>query len=215
MDDDWAPVEMVLLFTDLGESDIVHAHIPDGSEILELGCGTGRMTRRLLELGHPVTGVDYSEGMLRHAPEGATKVLADTETLDLGRTFPVVLLASNVLNINDAETRHRLLASCKRHLSEDGQVVLQRWNPTLDSWVTDVWEPLGDNEMRVSSLEGHGSEFSATIEYRAGGRIYGPFLITPALLDDALLQEEANQVGLVLSETLTEDQCWVVLRHLR
>ena len=60
---------------------------------------------RLLALGHPVVAVDNSEEMLALI-DGAETVLADIETLDLARRFPVVVLASNFINHpDDAERR--------------------------------------------------------------------------------------------------------------
>ncbi len=41
--------------------------IPAGSKVLDLPCGTGRMTRLLVERGFSVTGVDISEAMLNRA----------------------------------------------------------------------------------------------------------------------------------------------------
>jgi SAM-dependent methyltransferase len=43
------------------------AHSPLPGAILELGAGTGRLTRRLLAAGHDVLGVDPSGPMLEHA----------------------------------------------------------------------------------------------------------------------------------------------------
>src|SRR3954453_14840517 len=40
-----------------------------GACVLEVGCGTGRHTRRLLAQGNRVTGVDVSSGMLEVARE--------------------------------------------------------------------------------------------------------------------------------------------------
>src|SRR5258707_15318454 len=48
-----------------GEPEIVHAAVPAGSSVLELGCGTGRISTGLARLGHPVAGVDESGEMLR------------------------------------------------------------------------------------------------------------------------------------------------------
>src|SRR3984957_17089414 len=73
--------ELYLHLHDVGESQLVHHAIASGASILELGCGTGRMTRGLLELGHPVTAVDHDEEMLSHLPETAAAVLNDIETL--------------------------------------------------------------------------------------------------------------------------------------
>jgi SAM-dependent methyltransferase len=76
-----SPVELYALAPPEGEPEIVHAAVPSGAAILELGCGAGRITHRLVELGHPVVGVDQSPEMLAHV-RGAETVLADIETLD-------------------------------------------------------------------------------------------------------------------------------------
>jgi SAM-dependent methyltransferase len=43
--------------------------IPQGSRVLDLPCGTGRMTRILVERGYKVTGADGSDAMLGHAKD--------------------------------------------------------------------------------------------------------------------------------------------------
>src|SRR4051794_21339848 len=43
--------------------------IPSGSRVLDLPCGTGRMTRILVSHGYKVTAADVSEAMLGHARE--------------------------------------------------------------------------------------------------------------------------------------------------
>ena len=47
----------------------MHAAVPPGASILELGCGTGRILWPLAALGHPVTGVDDSPEMLARGPD--------------------------------------------------------------------------------------------------------------------------------------------------
>ena len=88
---DGSPVGLYLALAPLGEPELIHAAVPPASEILELGCGTGRITRPLVALGHAVTAVDNSPEMLAYV-RGAETVLADIESLELGRRFPVVLL---------------------------------------------------------------------------------------------------------------------------
>lgn len=41
--------------------------IPSGSRVLDLPCGTGRLTRMLIARGYNVIGADVSEAMLSHA----------------------------------------------------------------------------------------------------------------------------------------------------
>ena len=58
-------------YTDLQQQvfDIVHAR--EGGSALDLGCGTGKLAARLLEAGHPVTAVDFSDNMLAAAAKNA------------------------------------------------------------------------------------------------------------------------------------------------
>lgn len=211
MNSDESLVDLYLLLSDFGASDVVHSHVPPGAEILELGCGTGRMTRRLLELGHPVTGVDVSAVMLRHAPSQAEKVLAEIETLDLGRNFPVVLLASNLVNRPDRASRHGLLASCRRHVKADGQVIIQRWSPTAEGWEDRNWTKNGAVEIRVAKFEREGCEVSATLEYRNSEHQWS-HSFSAVILDDQALEQEARAAGLWWGKVLTSDGQWVELR---
>lgn len=87
-----------------GEADLVHALAPTG-RILDAGCGTGRVTARLAELGHPVVGVDADLEALKVAADRYPKIpfwLSDLAELDLPQGavfggFDLVLLAGNVV----------------------------------------------------------------------------------------------------------------------
>src|SRR5688572_16346317 len=129
---DGSPVGLYATLAPLGEQELIHEAVPPRSEILELGCGAGRITHELVALGHPVVAVDNSPEMLAHV-HGAETVLADIETLELGRRFPVVLLASNFLNASDDRELDAVLAACARHVASPGQVLLERMPPE--------WEP--------------------------------------------------------------------------
>ncbi len=98
---DGSPVALYARLPALGEAELIHEAVPAGAEILELGAGAGRVTHGLLALGHPVVAVDNSAEMLALV-RGAEIVQADIEALDLGRRFPVVVLASNFINHADA-----------------------------------------------------------------------------------------------------------------
>lgn len=47
--------------------------VPDGALALDLGCGTGRMTRLLADAGYDMIGIDNSEGMLSVARDAAAE----------------------------------------------------------------------------------------------------------------------------------------------
>lgn len=72
---DGSPVDVYRMLPDLGEATIIHAAVPLGASILELGCGAGRVTAALLALGHAVTGVDASAEMLAAARERAPEAV--------------------------------------------------------------------------------------------------------------------------------------------
>jgi SAM-dependent methyltransferase len=89
-----------------GEAELVDEVVAPGVEILELGCGAGRITHELIRLGHPVVAVDESAEMLAHV-HGAELVHARIEEPDLGRRFLCVLLASQFVNVEDDERTTR------------------------------------------------------------------------------------------------------------
>jgi len=80
------------------------------SRVLELGCGTGRLTLPLAQAGHEVTGIDLSPAMLARAREKlaaeprsvqdrVTLVEGDARRAELGQasSFDVVLAPFRVL----------------------------------------------------------------------------------------------------------------------
>jgi SAM-dependent methyltransferase len=99
-----------------GEADFVLSFAP--ATVLDAGCGTGRVAVELARRGVTVTGVDVDPSMLataRRVAPGIEWVEADLTTLDLGRTFDVVVLAGNVPLFVSPGTQAALLARCAAH----------------------------------------------------------------------------------------------------
>lgn len=137
--------------------DFAVRHVPEGGAILDLCCGSGRITRALLRAGFVVTGVDASAEMLARARLGvsrlpkfcrpsATFVRADMREVQLGRRFDLVMCAFNSAEhlFTDDDVR-RGLTTMAEHMTEDGLLVLdvevpdmtwlardpdKRWSPT-------------------------------------------------------------------------------------
>ena len=107
--------------------DIVHAR--EGVSVLDLGCGTGKLTARILEAGHPVTAVDFSGQMLQaaaHNAPGATFVqgeLAQVPDLLAGQTFDCIITVYALHHLPDAE-KYALLTALREHLNPEGVIVL-------------------------------------------------------------------------------------------
>ena len=109
-----------------GEAALVDSYGP--GSVLDAGCGTGRVAIELSRRGHPVVGVDVDRAMLEAARAKAPALewiegdLTDA-TLDLGRTFDVVVLAGNVLIFVPPGTEGLVIANAARALAPGGRLV--------------------------------------------------------------------------------------------
>ena len=208
---DGSPVELYLMLPSFGEPEIVHAAIPAGAAVLELGCGVGRMTHELARLGHPVTAVDESADMLAHVRD-ATTVHARIEELDLGREFDCVLLASHFVNAGDSAERRTLLEVAARHVATRGRVVIEAYP---EDWHPRAGDVTGHDELEIRYLRAdwEGPAVTAEIEYRVGDRRWtqGPF--TAAVLDEPALVASLDGAGLAFDGWLNERRTWLAARR--
>jgi len=117
-----------------------------GSPILELGCGTGRITLPLVRQGLEVCGLDSAEPMLKQARAKAAAqglavewVCADFRSFDLSgrsRRFPaaggfkLAFMAFNtVAHLHDEEELASCLGAVRAHLAPGGKFMLDMFNP--------------------------------------------------------------------------------------
>lgn len=113
-------------------------------QLLELGCGSGRLTLPLLRDGHRVTGVDLSADMLQRLRERLDRVparvraraelhRADFRTLHLPRRkFPLVVCPFNTfMHLYTLDDVERFLSVVKRHLRPGGVFAFDLMNPDL------------------------------------------------------------------------------------
>jgi len=181
---------------------VAEARRPPAS-LLELGCGVGRLTRPLTELGYDVTAVDESAAMLAHVTAGRT-VRSPIEKLALDRTFDVVLLASFLVHAPDPTG---VLATCRRHLSPGGVVVIQRegadWHTRLPRE-----RPLLDGVARiVSAREQDDGVHSVHAEYVFPDATWTQTFLTRPLTRDRF-EDTLAAAGLRVDRYL--DETWVV-----
>ena len=94
--------------------------------MLELGCGTGRLTKPLAAMGFAVTGLDNDPDMLQWSAPGVTLVEGDMRDFDLATTFALVVIPYNSLQLlPDAPGRAQCFATVARHLAPDGLFALE------------------------------------------------------------------------------------------
>ena len=211
---DGCAVDLYAMVPARDEPAIIDGAGPPNASILELGCGAGRVTHPLIELGHTVVAVDESPEMLAHV-RGARTVLSSIEDLDLAMRFDVVVLSSHLINVPDDDQRQAFLATCARHVLPTGCVVIQRhplrWFDTLEP--SRHSRSTGDGETLTFVLDGISRPapdlVAATAEYLVGDRHWTQTFVARRL-DDAGLRLALAAAGLHLDEAyLTDDGGWV------
>lgn len=166
---DGSPVEFYRRLPSSGEPELIHAIVPPGASILDLGCGPGRIAGPLVALGHRVTGVDDGAGMIAALPAGVEGVVGDARTIRLGRRFAAVLLASHL--VNAPEDGPAFASTAAAHVHADGVVIGQTYPPDLDPVATvGHVSRLGDAEIVLLAGEVHGDRLRATVRYGVDGR---------------------------------------------
>jgi SAM-dependent methyltransferase len=204
---DGCSVEFYARMTALGEPAIVHDAIRPGASILELGSGTGRITHPLAALGHRVVAVDESPDMLAYVRDAET-VCSRIEDLALGRRFDAVLLASHLINA-DTATRSAFLAACRRHVADDGCVIIQQFAPEWFSAAADTESTRDGIILRMRDVSRPAPNLvSATVEYVDGDQRWTQ-MFTATRLDEAELAAVLADAGLRLDRYLTEDHAWL------
>jgi SAM-dependent methyltransferase len=206
---DGSPVEFYSLLAAEDEPEIVAEAMGEHGSILELGSGPGRLTHALVDLGYEVVAVDESAAMLERVC-GAERVCARIETLELGRRFDCVLLGSFLVNTPDAGQRAALLAACRRHVRDDGCVLVE-WQPAQvqDSFEVGEGGTLRGIRVTLLALEHPAPGFAAvTMQYQAAGQTWTQSLVSQRLTDEDLRACLA-QAGLRPDRYLTEDETWL------
>jgi SAM-dependent methyltransferase len=186
--------------------DYIRAAVEPGASILDLGCGAGRLITALAETGHPVTGVDVCADML--ACFDLESVCADIRTLDLGRTFGGVVLASYL--VNDPDDAPAFLGACRRHVAADGAVVVQRYDPLwAHDAVADV-ATVGNVTVSVHDMIPESDSFAAVVTYGIGDDSWDQ-RIRARIVSDSDLAALAAGADLRVDRWLDEHRTWARL----
>jgi SAM-dependent methyltransferase len=168
---DGSPVEFYLRVPAMGEPELIHATIPPGASILDLGCGPGRIGGPLAALGHRVTGVDNGPAMIAALPPGIDGIVGDASTIRLGRRFGVVLLASHL--VDDLDAGAGFVATAAAHVEPGGVVIGETYPPGWDPAGSLGRESrLGDATVELLRAELHGDLLEAEVRYGVEGRAW-------------------------------------------
>jgi 2-polyprenyl-3-methyl-5-hydroxy-6-metoxy-1,4-benzoquinol methylase len=117
-----------------------------GDPVLEVGCGTGRITIPLAQQGIDITGLDVVPQMIERARQKAPELPiqwlhGDARPFRLERRFHLIFesgaLFQHLLTRKDQEA---FLARAGEHLEPDGRLVIGSIVPTADMMETDETE---------------------------------------------------------------------------
>jgi 2-polyprenyl-3-methyl-5-hydroxy-6-metoxy-1,4-benzoquinol methylase len=112
-----------------------------GEAVLEIACGNGQLSRRMVDLGARVVAVDQSEGMLRHARARSRAYRTTIEYRCLDAADPAALrglgshrfaaVVCNMAIMDMAEIRP-LAAAVRSLLTPDGRFVFSITHPCFN-----------------------------------------------------------------------------------
>lgn len=148
---------------DLDRRDIVQADIPfylalanrTRGDILELACGTGRVTIPLIQAGHRVWGLDYSTRMLERLSQKSAACTAEEQgrlavveanmcDFHLPSRYPLIILPFRSFQLLTEPLQPlACLQRVHEHLTDDGLFLLHLFKPygKLDeSWICEERE---------------------------------------------------------------------------
>lgn len=135
---------------------IIAAHI-QGKRAIDFGCGTGRSTRFLKQLGFEVTGIDISADMLAHAREldpGGEYIVVNNGQYHLLASghYDLVLSVFTFDNIPGWETRIQILRSLLELLSDTGKLICLDSNSEMytHEWASFSTKDFPENKSAVT-----------------------------------------------------------------
>ena len=122
-----------------GECDFIESEIGFNKQLrlLDIGCGTGRHTIELTRRGYQVTGIDFSESMLRRAKEKASEqnlaidfLHKDARDLSFTGEFDVVImLCEGAFPLMETdEMNFQILKNAAKALNDKGKLIFTTLN---------------------------------------------------------------------------------------
>lgn len=148
------PGTYYLAFRDLPSLIRRHVH---GRRALDFGCGAGRSSRFLEDLGFEVVGVDIAERMLARArernPGGDYRLVPDGDLSDLeGERFDLVLSAFTFDNVPTIEKRLGIFRGLGLLLKEGGCIINLVSSPEiyLNEWASFSTKDFPENHLAGS-----------------------------------------------------------------
>ena len=126
------------------------------TKILELCCGTGRITISLAQSGLNITGLDLNEEMLGEAKRKAKKenlnitfIKGDMRNFTMNEKFPMILIPFNSIHcLYENDDFISTLKTVYNHLEDNGYFMIDYFNPDLNYLI-----PRKDKPQKIADYE--------------------------------------------------------------
>jgi SAM-dependent methyltransferase len=150
-----------------------------GEPVLELACGSGRLTIPLAEAGIEIMGLDISEEMLNLATLKASGrgveipvVRGDVRSFNLGKEFKFIFIpAQSLTHLHKREEIEDCFSCVRRHLAEDGRFLVELFNPSVKLLARDSDHRYGVGEYEEQNEEGGRVFVTEEVRYDAATQI--------------------------------------------
>ena len=180
-----------------------------GRKSLDFGCGTGRSTRFLCQLGFEVTGVDIAENMIRKAreldPSGDYRLIQsnDVQSDDVpghalsvfqSGAYDLVLAAFTFDNIagKNNDNKRCILQDLGRLLNHDGKLVLIVSRPEI---YTHEWASFSTKDFPENQLAKSGDKIRIIVTDHADPRPVEDILWTDESYREVFVEARLRLLG--------------------
>jgi SAM-dependent methyltransferase len=150
-----------------------------GEPVLELACGSGRLTIPLAEAGVKIMGLDLSEEMLNLATLKASErgvkipvVRGDIRSFNLSKEFKFIFIpAQSLTHLHKLEEIEDCFSCVRQHLAEDGRFLIELFNPSVKLLARDSDQRYGVGEYEEPNEAGRRVFVSEEVRYDAATQI--------------------------------------------
>ena len=124
-----------------------------GGSVLELGCGTGRVTWPIARAGVPIVGLDVEDAMLERAEAKRQQELAevsararfvrgDMSNFSLGERFTLAIIPFRAFQmLLTVDAQQQTLGCVHRHLVPGGRLIIDVFDPRYDLLAEERFTP--------------------------------------------------------------------------
>lgn len=195
-------------------------HLQPGGTVVELGVGTGRLARRLVDSGYRVIGVDSSPAMLAHARRRVRCDLLEADVRSFKLTEPIDLILAPyglVGHLLTDDDRRRAFRAVHDNLRPGGWFVFDDCPSWIEGPYDSGWwrvdEPVDDPEtglrvrLTTNQMDLAGEPLSVThdvVDWLDGDRVVKRVILKqtfrniPLVDEMALLQEAGFRIEEIL-----------------